>query len=98
MEQSQAATLPKEAELEERVNRDPFDSDAWEELARIASEGENIDKVRSVMERMLKQFPFAFSEWVRYLKLEQSLGTEVSNPCMKSKPERIANMLNQRIG
>ena len=73
----QEAISPKEAQLEERVKRDPFDAEAWEELAQLAGEGKKIIRVRTVMERLLERFPFAFGEWVRYLELESSLGTEV---------------------
>lgn len=69
---------PREAELEDRVKRDQFDSEAWEEMANSALQGKTPARVRSVMERLLERYPFAFFDWVRYLEFEDSLNDEVS--------------------
>jgi hypothetical protein len=71
------AISAREAELEERLRLNAFDSDAWEEIANLALQGKNPTRVRSVMTRLLERYPFASWEWVRYLEFEQSQKDDV---------------------
>lgn len=70
-------TTPREIELEERIKRDQFDAEAWEGLIELAESSKNVDKLRTVLNRVLEKFPFAHAVWIKLMELEESLGNNV---------------------
>ena len=78
---------PRELELEDLVKQDPFNTEAWEELAGIVIQEKVPQKVRSVLERLLQLFPLSSSYWVRYAELEEEFG----------QTENVQNILRRSL-
>ncbi|KAG0050796.1 mRNA 3'-end-processing protein rna14 [Gryganskiella cystojenkinii] len=56
--------------LEQRINEDPFDTDAWLTVLHEAEREGEVAKVREAYERFLKVFPTSSRHWIQYAEFE----------------------------
>ncbi|KXS17978.1 Suf-domain-containing protein [Gonapodya prolifera JEL478] len=94
-EQSQRRTGPKldkYQRLEQRIEADPWDSDAWTALLAEANQRGDPQVTRDVFERFLKQFPTSARHWVSYADFEMrhkenAKLEQIFTRCLRSVPD-----------